>query len=124
MSLVIGVRVRVRVGESIRVARVGKRYRQREGIEAGLRSVRLVPGIAVTANAVAILCFHRNTMTWRQRACMRVIGSGKGSRSNESMYFIWPQCSRPAKEYVPTLMCVPILPDNKSVGLLARLHGQ
>lgn len=72
MSLVIGVRVRVCVGESIRVARVRKCYRQREGIEAGLRPVRLVPGVAVTVNAVGIWCCHRSTVIGQQKICMRV----------------------------------------------------
>ncbi len=47
MPLVVGVRVRVGVSEAVGVPRVGEGHRQRQRVEAGVRSVRLVPRIAV-----------------------------------------------------------------------------
>ena len=47
MPLMVRVRVRVRVSESVRVPRVGESDRERQGVKAGLRSIRFVPRVSV-----------------------------------------------------------------------------
>lgn len=47
MPLVIRVRVGMRVSQAVRITGVGEGHRQRKRVEAGVRSIRLVPGISV-----------------------------------------------------------------------------
>lgn len=47
MPLVVGVRVGVGVGKAVGIPGVRKGHRQRQRVEAGVRSVRLIPRISV-----------------------------------------------------------------------------
>lgn len=47
MPLVIRVRVGMRVSQAVRIPGVGEGHRERKRVEAGVRPIRLVPGISI-----------------------------------------------------------------------------